>query len=60
MDENEELIESVKEKIKFGNNLLELLEKYRVIDGKQKLQRKINQEIKFLKKVWLFFFIKFV
>lgn len=60
MDENEELIQSVKEKIKFGNNLLELLEKYRVIDGKQKLQRKINQEIKFLKKVWLFFFIKFV
>lgn len=51
MDETEELIELVKEKIEFGNSLLESLEKFRVIDGKQKLERKIKQEIRFLKKV---------
>lgn len=39
------------EKIALGRNLIEQLDQYKSIPGTQKIQRKINQEIKFLQKV---------
>ncbi|XP_055911653.1 UPF0415 protein C7orf25 homolog isoform X1 [Eupeodes corollae] len=39
------------EKIFLGKNLIEQLDQYKTIPGAQKIQRKINQEIKFLQKV---------
>lgn len=51
MDDGTDLINLVQEKIDFGDKLLHSLEKFKDVDGKQKLQRKITQEIKFLKKV---------
>lgn len=45
------LIELIKEKVIFGQNLLESLTKFKEVDGIQKLGRKINQELSFLNKV---------
>lgn len=45
------LIELIKEKVIFGQNLLESLTKFTEVDGIQKLGRKINQELSFLNKV---------
>lgn len=45
------LTEQAAHKINFGENLMETIEDFRGIDGSQKLCRKINQELKFLKKV---------
>lgn len=39
------------EKIILGQNLIQQLEQFKSIPGAQKIQRKINQEIKFLQKV---------
>ncbi|XP_055845434.1 UPF0415 protein C7orf25 homolog [Episyrphus balteatus] len=39
------------EKITLGQNLIEQLDNFKSIPGAQKIQRKINQEIKFLQKV---------
>lgn len=59
MSENDvELLKLVDEKINYGEDLLKSLKEYKDIDGKQKLERKITQEIKFLRKVkrkWSFF-----
>lgn len=59
MSENDvELLKLVEEKINYGEDLLKSLKEYKDIDGKQKLERKITQEIKFLRKVkrkWSFF-----
>lgn len=47
----EELLCMLKEKIKFGENLMLQLQPVQDLDGVMKLQRKIRQEIEFLKKV---------
>ncbi|XP_054728657.1 UPF0415 protein C7orf25 homolog [Anastrepha obliqua] len=47
----EELVKRADEKIKLGHELIEELEEYVQIGGVQKIQRKISQEVKFLKKV---------
>lgn len=46
-----ELCEIVDSKIKLGEQLKEQLEVFSGIEGAIKIQRKINQEIKFLDKV---------
>lgn len=47
----DELREIVDSKVKLGQFLKERLEVYSGIEGSIKIQRKINQEIKFLEKV---------
>ena len=49
--ENENIYELAEQKIQFGENLRRYIEKNKDIDGLQKLSRKINQELKFLRKV---------
>ncbi|XP_036344864.1 UPF0415 protein C7orf25 homolog [Rhagoletis pomonella] len=46
-----ELLERANEKVELGHELIEELEEYTQISGVQKIQRKISQEVKFLKKV---------
>lgn len=50
---NEELLQEVDRKINFGEELIEKLTDVLNVDGVTKLQRKIKQEIVFLKKVRL-------
>lgn len=47
----EELLSMLDEKIKFGTGLGEKLQGILDVDGMMKLQRKIRQEIQFLKRV---------
>lgn len=57
MDVEEEkmnLKELAQKKIKFGEELLKSLEEYKSVEGSQKLGRKINQELKFLRKVYYY------
>lgn len=51
LQENFDLKELTLQKVKFGEELLKSLEQFRKIEGSQKLFRKINQELKFLRKV---------
>lgn len=51
-NEQEPLNNLISEKINYGEKLLIDTEGYENIDGIQKLRRKINQELKFLKKVY--------
>lgn len=48
---SEELLTMLDEKIKFGVSLGEKLQDILDVDGMMKLQRKIRQEIQFLKRV---------
>lgn len=50
-DDKEFLITTAQEKIQAGSNLIEQLNAFKHVPGTQKIQRKINQEIKFLRKV---------
>nr|XP_036224889.1 UPF0415 protein C7orf25 homolog isoform X1 [Bactrocera oleae] len=47
----EELVDRANEKIELGYELISQLEEYRQINGVDKIQRKISQEVKFLQKV---------
>ncbi|XP_004529716.1 UPF0415 protein C7orf25 homolog [Ceratitis capitata] len=47
----EDLVERANEKIELGHELITQLEEYRQINGVDKIQRKISQEVKFLLKV---------
>lgn len=49
---SEDLMCMVEEKIKFGDELMVQLQSVKNIDGVMKLQRKIRQEIEFLKRVF--------
>lgn len=49
--EAEELIALAEEKVQLGKELIERLQELQHIDGVQKVQRKITQEIKFLEKI---------
>lgn len=49
--DKEFLVATAQEKISQGSELIEQLNVYKQVPGTQKIQRKINQEIKFLKKV---------
>lgn len=51
MGDREELLSKLDERIKFGNELISQLQEVQYIDGVPKLQRKIRQEVEFLKKV---------
>lgn len=51
METSEELLCLLNEKVAFGENLIVQLEALNEIDGVMKLQRKIKQEIEFLRKV---------
>lgn len=46
-----QLYETVGKKIELGERLKKKLDTFRDIDGALKIQRKINQELKFLEKV---------
>ncbi|XP_018564750.1 UPF0415 protein C7orf25 homolog [Anoplophora glabripennis] len=48
---NLSLTDQAAQKIYFGENLINAIEEFKNIEGSQKLCRKINQELKFLKKV---------
>jgi hypothetical protein len=50
-EETLKLRELVVEKIAFGEKLINSIEKYKSLEGIQKLQRKISQELNFLKQV---------
>lgn len=50
---NDELLQEVDRKIHFGEELIQKLTDVLNVDGVTKLQRKIKQEIVFLKKVRL-------
>ncbi|XP_050297157.1 UPF0415 protein C7orf25 homolog isoform X2 [Anthonomus grandis grandis] len=50
--ENENIYEHAEEKIQFGESLRAYIAEHPDIDGLQKLSRKINQELKFLHKVY--------
>ncbi|XP_039961302.1 UPF0415 protein C7orf25 homolog isoform X2 [Bactrocera tryoni] len=47
----EDLVDRANEKIELGYELISQLEAYRQINGVDKIQRKISQEVKFLQKV---------
>ena len=47
----EDLVDRANEKIELGYELISQLEEYRQINGVDKIQRKISQEVKFLQKV---------
>lgn len=49
--EIEELIKAAEDKVNLGKELIQKLEIIQHIDGVQKIQRKIQQELKFLEKV---------
>ncbi|KOB76904.1 Uncharacterized protein OBRU01_04710 [Operophtera brumata] len=51
MGDREELLSKLDERIKFGNELIAQLNDVQDIDGVPKLQRKIRQEVEFLKKL---------
>lgn len=51
IQENEDIYALADQKIQFGENLRRYIDENKDIDGLQKLSRKINQELKFLKKV---------
>lgn len=51
METSEELLSLLNDKVAFGENLIVQLEVLTEIDGVMKLQRKIRQEVEFLKKV---------
>lgn len=53
MGDREELLNKLDERIKFGEELVTQLQEVQVIDGVLKLQRKIRQEVEFLKRVSL-------
>lgn len=46
-----DLVDRAKEKIELGYELISQLEEFRQINGVDKIQRKISQEVKFLQKV---------
>lgn len=48
---SDELRSAADEKIALAKRLVQTIDKFRQIDGAQKIQRKINQELKFLEKV---------
>jgi hypothetical protein len=50
-EETLKLRELVVEKIAFGEKLINSIEKYKSLEGIQKLQRKISQELNFLKQI---------
>ncbi|XP_066150715.1 UPF0415 protein C7orf25 homolog [Euwallacea fornicatus] len=53
IEEDAETIYSLaQQKIKFGENLKHFIDDHKEVDGLQKLSRKINQELKFLRKVY--------
>ena len=52
VEENVNLHELVSEKIKFGEELIATIHKYKNLEGIQKLQRKITQELNFLRQVF--------
>lgn len=54
----EELLQKVDEKLALGNDLINTLKKFIQIPGVERIQRKINQEIKFLQKVICYNFAK--
>lgn len=58
MGTTEELLTMLNEKVNFGENLVIQLESVNTIDGVMKLQRKIRQEIEFLKRVRVFATVK--
>lgn len=49
--EIEELISLAEKKTELGKNLLEKLQPFQTVDGVHKVQRKIQQELRFLEKV---------
>lgn len=51
MDNPEDLIALLNEKVIFGDSLVLKLETIKDVDGVKKLQRKIKQETEFLRKV---------
>ena len=51
MDNKEELLKCLEEKIEMGRNVVERLKDMQVVEGVEKLVRKIHQEIRFLEKV---------
>ncbi|XP_063909790.1 UPF0415 protein C7orf25 homolog [Zophobas morio] len=51
VEENVNLHELVSEKIKFGEELIATIHKYKNLEGIQKLQRKITQELNFLRQI---------
>lgn len=51
MDSSDDIMSKVEEKIIFGEELMSQLEPIMEIDGVMKLQRKIRQEIEFLRRV---------
>lgn len=51
MEDREELLSKLDERIKFGDELIVQLQEVQNIDGVPKLQRKIRQEVEFLKRV---------
>lgn len=53
MESSEELMSLLNDKVNFGENLVIKLEPLVEIDGVMKLQRKIKQEIEFLRKLSL-------
>lgn len=50
-EENEDIYALAEQKIEFGESLKSYIDEHPDIDGLQKLCRKINQELKFLRKV---------
>lgn len=52
-----DLAELAAQKISFGEALMRTIEEFKNIEGSQKLCRKINQELKFLKKAIHTFFV---
>lgn len=51
MENQAELISKLDDSIKFGDNLIVRLQEMQNIDGVPKLQRKIRQEVEFLRRV---------
>lgn len=53
-ESNENIYVLAEQKIQFGESLKMYIDQYPNVDGLQKLSRKINQELKFLRKVSLY------
>lgn len=51
MDETQEIIALLAEKVQEGQKLLDNLSRFQSLNGKAKLERRIQAEIKFLQKV---------
>lgn len=58
--EEDTLVKLAEDKIELGKGLIEKLQEFQQIDGVPKVQRKIQQEIKFLEKVRLFSKLNFL